>query len=175
MAQKLGIHHGIVNAAYNKLAESGMLEIRHGSGVRVVPRIGLGQNQEQADLYSLFMQFVGQANRLGYGKDEITKCYQQFSNRDKIKKIVVVDRNPDFHAIIIAELQHHFSIPVVAFTAQQLHEDHSILKDSLVITSLYHFLSINKLPIDPTRFMICNVEPAEELLNMIKGLPDSSI
>jgi hypothetical protein len=59
------------------LVESGMLEIRHGSGVRVVPRIGLGQNQEQADLYLLFMQFVGQANRLGYGKDEIAKCYNK--------------------------------------------------------------------------------------------------
>jgi len=175
LAQKLGIHHGIVNAAYNKLAESGMLEIRHGSGVRVVPRIGLGQNPEQADLYSLFMQFVERANRLGYGKDEIAKCYQQFGNREKIKKIVVVDRNPDFHAVILAELQHHFSIPVMVCTAQELNEDHSMLKDSLVITSLYHFLSINKLPIDPTRFMICNVEPAEELLNMLKGLPDASI
>jgi hypothetical protein len=88
---------------------------------------------------------------------------------------VVVDRNPDFHAVIIAELQPHFSIPVVACTAGQLDEDHSILKNSLLITSLYHFLSINKLPIDPTRFMICNVEPAEELLNMLKGLPDQAL
>jgi len=175
LAQKLGIHHGIVNAAYNKLAESGMLEIRHGSGVRVMPRIGLGQSQDQADLYSLFVQFVEQANRLGYSKDEIAKCYQQFSNREKIKKIVVVDRNPDFHAVILSELQHHFSIPIMACTAQQLHDDHSLLRDSLLITSLYHFLSINKLPIDPTRFMICNVEPAEDVLKMLKGLPDASI
>ena len=73
LAQKLGIHHGIVNAAYNKLAENGMLEIRHGSGVRVVPRIGLGQNQEQADLYSLFMQFVEQADRLGLWQSRDSK------------------------------------------------------------------------------------------------------
>src|SRR5580698_8575446 len=114
MAQKLGIHHGIVNAAYSKLAESGMLEIRHGSGVRVVPRIGLGQSQEQADLHSLFMQFVEQANRHGFGKDDIEKCYQHFFNREKIKSIVVVDRNPDFHGVIVAELQPHFSLPVKA-------------------------------------------------------------
>jgi len=140
-----------------------------------VPRIGLGQNQEHADLYSLFMQFVERANQLGYGKDEIAKCYKLFVNRDKIKKILVVDRNPDFHAVIIAELQPHFSIPVVACTATELSQDLSILTDALIITSLYHFLSIHKLPIDPTRFLICNVEPSEDLLNMLKGLPDSSI
>ncbi len=175
LAQKLGIHHGIVNAAYNRLAESGMLEIRHGSGVRVVPRIGLGQNQEQADVYSLFVQFVEQANRLGYSKDDIARCYERFIKREKITKIVVVDRNPDFHAVILAELQNNFSVPVMACTAEQLHKDHSILKDSLVITSLYHFLSVHKLPIDPTRFLICNIQPPETLLKMIKELPDASI
>jgi len=175
MAQKLGIHHGVVNAAYNKLSEIGMLEIRHGSGVRVSPKIGLGQNPEYTDLNFLFTQFVNEANKLGYSVSEIGECYKQFSQRRPIQRIVVVDRNPDFDPVILAELTPYFSIPVLVHTAGELNQNNSILKDSLLITSLYHFLSVQALPIDPTRFMICNVEPGKEIVEVIKSLPDNSI
>ena len=147
MAQKLAIHHGIVNSAYNKLAEIGMLEIRHGSGVRVVPKIGLGQGENSLDLYSLFVRFVDQANRLGYSRQNIVGCYERFIKRDPVKKIVVVDRNVDFHPVISAELEPHFSIPVLPHTAKEIEDNHSILKDALLISSLYHFLSVQDLPI----------------------------
>ncbi len=175
LAQKLSIHHGIVNSAYNKLAEIGMLEIRHGSGVRVMPKIGLGQNDGLADLDSLFIKFVDQANKLGYSYQEIANCCEQFKRREPVKKIVVVDRNPDFHPVILAELKPHFSIPVFACTAKEMENDPSILKNALVICSLYHFLSVQTLPIDPTRFLICNVEPAQEIVSTLKSLPATSI
>lgn len=175
MAKKLGIHHGVVSSAYSVLAESGMLDIRHGSGVRVVPMIALGQESDQSDLDSLFMRFVSQANALGYSWAEVTSCYDRFAERGPITKLVVVDRNSDFHPVILAELASHFSIPIVAITAEELHKDHSIFQNALVITSLYHFLSVQMLPLDRTRFMICNIEPVQETVDVIKALPASSM
>jgi GntR family transcriptional regulator len=175
LASKLGIHQSIVNSAYNELATIGMLSIRHGSGVRVIPSIGLGQDGRQNDLDTLFMSFIGKANALGYSRDEIAKCYKNFAERRPISKIIIVDRNPDFHPVILAELAPHFSLPVVAVTSQELHDDHSIFDNALVLTSLYHFLSLQTLPLDPTRFMICNIEPVHEAIDAIKSLLESSI
>jgi DNA-binding transcriptional regulator YhcF (GntR family) len=175
LASKLDIHQGVVNAAYNQLAEIGMLEIRHGSGVRVVPKIGIGQNKASADLSSLFAQFVNQANQLGHSLQEINKCYEQFINRSPINKIVVVSDNSDFHPVILAELAPLLDIPVFTYTAAQLETNNAILDDSLIITSLYHFLSVQSLPLDPTRFLICNVEPAKEIVELIKSAPDNSV
>jgi DNA-binding transcriptional regulator YhcF (GntR family) len=175
LAQKLGIHHGMVNAAYNQLAEIGMLEIRQGSGVRVGPKINFGANNKQPQLDSLFMQFVAKASEFGYSKDEINECCQQLIKRSPVKRIVFIDRNPDFHPVILAALKPHFSIPVQAITAEELKKNPAMIKDSLIITSLYHFLPLTGLPLDPTRFMICNVAPAQELADMIRALPETSI
>lgn len=175
LAQKLGIHHGIVNSAYNQLAEIGMLQIRHGSGVRVAPKIGLGQTEGNTELYSLLIQFIEKANRYGYSLKEIDKCYQQFTQRLPIKRILMIDNNPDFHPVIFSELHPHFSMPVLVHTADEVRNDQTLLKDALVITSLYHFLSVQTLPIDPTRFLICNVEPAQDLVSKLRSLPDSSL
>jgi DNA-binding transcriptional regulator YhcF (GntR family) len=175
MAQKLGIHHGIVNSAYNQLAEIGMLDIRHGSGVRVMPKIGLGQSDTNTDLHSLLMKFIENAIRLGYSLEEIDKCYQQFSKRAPIKNLLLIDGNPDFHPVIASELKPHFALPILLKTVEQLKADPSLLNDALVVTSLYHFLAAQSLPIDPTRFLICNVEPAQDLVNRLKTLPQSSL
>ncbi len=175
MAKKLSIHHSVVNSAYNTLAEIGMLEIRHGSGARVMPSIALGQNKDETDLSAMFLRFVNQANKSGYSNTEIVRCCDQFAKRGKIRTIIVADANADFHPVILAELAPHFSIPVIAYTPEQLHADHSILQEALLITSVYHFLAVRTLPIDPTRFMICSVEPAQELANKIKTLPDNGI
>jgi DNA-binding transcriptional regulator YhcF (GntR family) len=175
LAQKLGIHHGVVNAAYNHLAEIGMLEIRQGSGVRVVPKLGADRNNEKPDLNALFMQFVSKASELGFSRGEIKSCTERLLQRPAVKQILFVDRNPDFHPIILAALAPHFSIPVVCITADDLRKKTTLLADSLVITSLYHFLSLQGLPIDPTRFMILNVKPAQEVASKIKELPEGSI
>lgn len=175
LAQKLGIHHGVVNAAYNHLAEIGMLEIRQGSGVRVVPKLGVDRANEKPDLNALFMQFVSKASDLGFSREEIKGCTERLLKRTAVKRILFVDRNPDFHPVILAALAPHFSIPVVCVTADELRKDTTFLPDSLVITSLYHFLSLQGLPIDPTRFMILNVKPAQEIASKIKELPDASI
>ena len=175
LAKKLGIHHATIHSVYNQLAEMGMLEIRHGSGARVVPNIGFGQSVEHSDLQSQFMQFVSKAKQLGFSYNEIKLCCHHFLQRSPVNKIVVVDRNPDFHPVILAELQSHFPVPIVVVTTEQLHADKSILKDSMVITSLYHFLSIQSLPIDPTRFMICNIEPPQEVVSALQSLLPLSI
>ncbi len=175
LAQKLGIHHGIVNSAYNQLAEIGLLHIRHGSGVRVVPKAGLGESDENTDLHSLFIRFVEQASRLGYSAKEIDNCYQQFVRRGPIKKIIMIDRNADFHPVILSELSPYFSLPVSTHTLDEVKANQTLLNDALVITSLYHYLAVKTLPLDPTRFLICNVEPAQELVNKLKSLPEGSL
>jgi DNA-binding transcriptional regulator YhcF (GntR family) len=175
LAQKLGIHHGIINSAYKRLSEMGMVEVRHGSGVRVAAQISLGSSDQIPKLDALFLKFFARAKQLGYSDAEIQQCFERFTKRSSIKRILVVDRNPDFHLVILSELEPQFSVPVLTVTPDQLQYDHSLLSCSLVVTSLYHFISVQKLPIDPTRFMICNVEPARQAIDVIRSMPPSSM
>jgi DNA-binding transcriptional regulator YhcF (GntR family) len=175
LATKLNIHQSVINAAYNNLAEIGMLEIRHGSGVRVLPKIAIGQNKECSNLSSLFIQFVSQANQLGYSVEDIAECYKQFIDRRPIEQIIVISDNVDFHPVIVSELTPHFDLPVIVSTTKELRDRTSLISNSLIITSLYHFVAVQSLPLDPTRFLICNVEPAKEIVEQIKTAPDNAI
>jgi len=174
LGKKLGIHHGIVNAAYNQLAEIGMLEIRQGSGVRVLAKLAVSED-EPSDLKNLFLQFMAKASEHGYSRQQICDCSQELLKHRPIKQIIVADRNPDFHPLIVSELQRQLPVPVTARTSTELHKNQSLLEGSLIITSLYHFLSLQGLPLDPTRFMILNVAPAKEVADAIKALPATSI
>jgi GntR family transcriptional regulator len=175
LAQRLGIHHGMVNAAYNQLAEIGMLEIRQGSGVRVGPKINLGYGNKNLALETMFMQFVAKASEAGYSAKQINACCQQLGKREPVKRIVFVDRNPDFYPVILTALTPHFALPITTTTSEDLKKNQDLIKDSMIITSLYHFLPLQSLPLDPTRFMICNVAPAQDMADTIKAVPEGSI
>jgi GntR family transcriptional regulator len=175
LAQKLGIHHGIVNSAYNQLADLGVLQIRQGSGVKVVAKVAAAHEKGQVSLESLFRYFLAQATDLGYTRKKIEECIKHQLNRQPVKQILLVDNAPDFHAVALAELSPHFEMPIVAITHADLKSKTSMIEDSLILTSIYHLGSLQDLPLDPTRFIVCNIEPGMEEMNLLKTLPKASI
>lgn len=174
LAQKLGIHHSTVTAVYNHLAEAGLLEIRQGSGVRVTGESPLAETKDNS-LKTMFRQFLAQAADKGHSRTELRDFILEQLDSDPVTRILVIDRNPDFHAILSSELQPYFKIPIQPITFEQLNKQQQLLSDALVVTSFYHLLPLQNLPLDPTRFVLSTIEPGHEELETVKALRPGSI
>jgi DNA-binding transcriptional regulator YhcF (GntR family) len=177
LAQRLGIHHSTVTSAYNHLAEVGLLEVRQGSGVRVAtasPATPTHQTRHMS-MDALMRSFLSQAADNGFSRKDLEERFRKILDKKPVARILVVDRNKDFHKLLMAELQPHFQLPVVPITPQELSDQQKLLEDSLVLTSLYHVFPLQDLPIDPTRFVVCNIEPGREQMDVITTLPPTSI
>jgi len=176
LAQRLGIHHSTVTSAYNHLADVGLLEIRQGSGVRVAGTSTAPRTSESGKgIDSLLRIFLAQAADKGFSRQEVEQKLQKALQKKPVKRILVVDRNKDFHKLLHAELQPHFELPVEPMTHEELGNQMELLQDSLVVTSLYHIFPLQNFPVDPTRLVVCNIEPGREQLEVINSLPTGSI
>lgn len=176
LAERLGIHHSTVTSAYNHLADVGLLEVRQGSGVRVSSTSAAPRVWEQGKgIDSLLRMFLAQAADKGFSKKEVEEKLRRALEKKPVKRILVVDRNKDFHKLLLAELQPHFTMPVSPMTHEELGEQMELLEDSLVVTSLYHIFPLQNFPVDPTRLVVCNIEPGREQMDVINNLPSGSI
>lgn len=176
LAQKLGIHHSTVTAAYNHLADAGLLEIRQGSGVRVASRsVGAAEPTKDTSAEQLFKSFLAQSAESGMSREDVKSCIGRLLKSEPVKRILVVDRNQDFHPLLLAELQPHFNVPVKPVTFQELSKQTELLADSLIVTSFYHLYPLQSLPLDPTRLVVCTVEPGREEMEAIQTVKAGSI
>jgi DNA-binding transcriptional regulator YhcF (GntR family) len=167
LAQRLGIHH---------LAEVGLLEVRQGSGVRVAgahaaPRMWDGGKGIDA----LLRMFLAQAAEKGFSRQEVEEKLRRSLDKKAVVRILAVDRNKDFHKLLHAELQPHFSVPVQCMTHEELGDQMELLQDSLVVTSLYHIFPLQNFPVDPTRLVVCNIEPGREQMDVLDKMQAGSI
>ncbi|HEY9792863.1 MAG TPA: GntR family transcriptional regulator [Candidatus Obscuribacterales bacterium] len=176
LAQRLGIHHSTVTSAYNHLADVGLLDVRQGSGVRVAStNAARGAVINSRSVDSLLRAFLSQAAENGFSRGDLRERFKQIIDKKPVKRLLVIDRNKDFHPLLIAELQPHFSLPVQPVTHEELDKKVALLEDSLVVTSLYHVFPLQDMPIDPTRLVVCNIEPGREQMDAIVALPEGSI
>jgi GntR family transcriptional regulator len=176
LAQRLGIHHSTVTSAYNHLADVGLLEVRQGSGVRVASTTAArGAAVSSRSVDSLLRAFLAQAAENGFSREDLHDRFRAIIEKKPVKRILVVDRNKDFHSLLIAELQPHFKVPVQPITHDELDSQLELLEDSLVITSLYHVFPLQNMPIDPTRLVVCNIEPGRDQMELLNDLPSTSI
>jgi GntR family transcriptional regulator len=176
LAQRLGIHHSTVTSAYNHLADVGLLEVRQGSGVRVSSTSAArGATINPRSVDSLLRAFLAQAAEHGFSRRDLQDRFRDVIEKKPVKRILVIDRNKDFHPLLIAELQPHFKMPVQPITHEELDAQVTLLEDSLVVTSLYHVFPLQNMPIDPTRLIVCNIEPGREQIDAIAALPNTSI
>jgi DNA-binding transcriptional regulator YhcF (GntR family) len=176
LAQRLGIHHSTVTSAYNHLAEVGLLEVRQGSGVRVAgtnmaPRMW----EAGKGIDALLRMFLAQAAEKGFSRKEVEDKLRRSLEKKPVKQILAVDRNKDFHRLLTAELQPHFDLPVQCMTHEELGDQMEMLQESLVITSLYHIFPLQNFPVDPTRLVVCNIEPGREQMEAIEKMPAGEI
>ncbi|HEY9678139.1 MAG TPA: GntR family transcriptional regulator [Drouetiella sp.] len=174
LAQRLGIHYSTVTAAYNHLADVGLLDVRQGSGVRVSGKAP-EQSDERLDLNQLFREFLARISENGYSRKDFEKCIAHVSDGAPVKRILAVDRNKDFHALLLKELQPHFSIPVETCTVEEVLSNRKLMEDSLLVTSLYHLFSFQHVVPDPTRLVACNIEPGRTEIDTISQLPSGSL
>lgn len=175
LAQKLTIHHSTVTAAYNHLEEAGLLEIRQGSGVRVANRSMTGDGHRELTLEQLFKQCLARAAESGLSRDQVKGFAEKMLSAKPIQRILVVDRNVDFHPILSAELSPHFALPVVPITFEKLAKSRELLSDSLIVTSFYHLYPLQSLDLDPTRFVVSTVEPGKDEMEAVVGLKSDSL
>lgn len=173
LAGRLDIHYSTVTAAYNHLADVGLLEIRQGSGVRVAK---VGKSSEKSlDLESLIMDFLVKCCEAGYSFEEVSKTAAQINSREPVERILAVDRNEDFHSVISTELKPHFSIPVEVVTTEALLKNPSMADRSLLITSLYHIFAFQGSIKDRTRLVPCNIEPARQEMEQVEAMRSGTI
>jgi GntR family transcriptional regulator len=175
LAQKLAIHHSTVTAAYNHLEEAGLLEIRQGSGVRVANRSMSGDSHKEISLEALFKQCLARAAESGLSRDQVKSFAERMLTAKPIQRILVVDRNKDFHPLLSAELAPNFALPVVPITFEDLSKSKELLSDSLIVTSFYHLYPLQGLELDPTRFVVCTVEPGMDELEALTALKPGSL
>lgn len=176
LADRLGVHYSTITAAYNHLADVGLLEVRQGSGVRVAS-IGRKSEAENSllSLEEMFQDFLARASERGYSAADVSSCLGQMSQRSKIERILAVDANKDFHKVIVGELKPHFSIPVETITPTELLEAPQHMEKSLVVASLYHLFSFQRYVKDLTRLVACNIEPARAEMDAVAAMPKSSL
>lgn len=175
LAKKLDIHHSTVTAAYNHLEAAGLLEIRQGSGVRVAGRSAAACGEKETGLEQIFKQSLARAAESGLSRSQVRSFVEKILTCKPISRIVVVDRNEDFHPLISAELSPHFSLPVVPITFQDLCKKPDFLTDSLLVTSFYHLYPLQTMDLDPTRLVVCAVEPGEEEMRALAALSAGSL
>ncbi len=174
LAERLGIHYSTVTAAYNHLADAGLLEIRQGSGVRVAGRSSSspGEGSKQ-NLDAMVNEFLAKVAEQGYSKPELLSALKKFENRSPIKRILVVDSNIDFHPILMNELKPNFALPVQTCTVDELKSQPH--EDALIVSSVYHVHAFQDHITDLTRLVVCNVEPGAAEINAATSLPSGKL
>lgn len=176
LAQRLGIHYNTVSSAYNHLGEVGLLDIRQGSGVRVAGKMRRRElDLQSANLDDLLRDFLAIAAEHGFTRKELREHVIGVLEVKPVARILLVDRNPDFHKLLVAELEPHFNTPIETITADELRARKEVLSDSLVVTSLYHVFSLQGFTVDPTRLVVCHVEPARAEMEVVSSLPSGSL
>jgi DNA-binding transcriptional regulator YhcF (GntR family) len=175
LAQRLGIHYSTVTAAYNHLAEVGLLDVRQGSGVRVAGRSMPDTVSTASDLNELVRDFLAKVCDNGCSRDELRARLDKVMKPKPVRRIIAVDRNVDFHEILLRELKPHFKLPVETMTVEEILKNRAAAEDALVVTSLYHLFAFQDAISDPTRLVVCNIQPAHAELNTMAALSPGSL
>lgn len=169
LADRLDIHYSTVTAAYNHMADAGLLEIRQGSGVRVAGRASAPPNEnERQKLSEIFNEFLAKVAEQGYSKQDLEDTIQTFAKRPPIRRVLAID-NPDFAPILLAELRPNLDIPVESCTVEELKKQN--YDDALLVSSLYHLPGFQDDITDFTRLVVCNIEPGATEISTATSLP----
>lgn len=194
MSQKLGIHHNTCLSAYRELEAKGLIEIRHGSGVKVA-LIGADarrdilspQNSEPTGLEALAEFFVRQALLQGYPWEEALAALEktrQTLSQEVDQHLVFIDIHNDILAVFQAELQDTLNRPVQAISLQLLNPEAE--RFSHFLTSRYHYQALKEKLAEgwgeklddnrlAERITVIDVGAVRQELDFIRQLPDDSL
>ena len=109
LARRYKIHSNTVSAAYRDVQERGWLEVRKGSGVYVRD---VRQATEKSSLDQLIEGFLEETRRRGFSAAEVRTGLARVLGAAPVRRVVVIEPEPELGAILAAELGDHMSLPI---------------------------------------------------------------
>lgn len=105
LARRFKIHSNTVSAAYRELSESGWVDMRAGSGIYVRTFHAGAEIEAQLDLDNLIVEFLQVARRKGFSLADVQSRIRHWMRLQPPDHFLVIDPNPDFRDILIAEIR----------------------------------------------------------------------
>lgn len=108
IARRFAVHANTVSNAYRELADDGWIEYRHGSGFYVCdqsPDAGEGIEQFVA-------RFMKTARSRGFSAADLAECVTRFARREAPARVVLLEDDEFYRAILVAELQSALQVGV---------------------------------------------------------------
>lgn len=181
LARKLEIHPNTCLAVYKELAQIGLVEIRQGSGVRVLAFDKANPNPfVESDLAQMAGLFVQNAVSQGFSLEDITQAIEEAKKSylsTKSSPVVFVDEHADILPVFKAELEHFLDRPVSVKTFADF--DFQSCVGSHFIVSRYHYgklereFSKRQLPVSNTTLV--HVGNGHDAIPFVKEIPEGSL
>jgi DNA-binding transcriptional regulator YhcF (GntR family) len=111
LARRYNIHSNTVSAAYRDVEARGWLEVRKGSGVYVRD---VRQATEKSSLDQLIEGFLEETRRQGFTAAEVRTGLARVLGAAPVRRVVVIEPEPELCEILAAELREHIALPVTA-------------------------------------------------------------
>ena len=109
LARRFKIHANTVSAAYRDVEARGWLDVRKGSGVYVQsPR----QTPERSSLDELIERFLAETRDRGFSAAEVRAGLARVLGAAPVRKLIVIEPEPELAEILVAELRERVSFPV---------------------------------------------------------------
>ena len=105
IALRFKVHQNTVSTAYQWLEENGWVESRKGSGVFVTNAKRTIISQPENELETLIIQLFYKAAQIGYSNEQILSGVQKYLSTPNLKRILLVESNPDLQEILLTELK----------------------------------------------------------------------
>jgi DNA-binding transcriptional regulator YhcF (GntR family) len=111
LARRYQIHSNTVSAAYRDVEARGWLEVRKGSGVYVHD---LRPAAEGSSLDGLIEGFLAETRARGFSAAEVRTSLARVLGAAPVRKVAVIEPEPELAGILVAELREHVALPVAA-------------------------------------------------------------
>jgi len=114
LARRCRIHANTVSAAYRDLESSGWAELKKGSGIYI-------RDQRPAEtnptLDLLIEQFLAETRSQGFSIRDVRARMPGFLAAEPVRRLVVIEPEPELGEILSAELRERVSLPVTSVRA----------------------------------------------------------
>jgi len=116
LARRYKIHSNTVSAAYRDVETRGWLEARKGSGVYVRDQHRASEN---SSLHGLIENFLAETRARGFSAAEVRESLARVLGTAPVRRIVVMEPEPELAEILAAELRLHMTLPVTVGVSER--------------------------------------------------------
>ncbi|MDQ6787173.1 MAG: GntR family transcriptional regulator [Acidobacteriota bacterium] len=119
LARRFQIHANTVGAAYQKLSEKGLIELKKGSGFYVC-EAKIEEADGEFELGTLVAEFFRVAQARGFSLEEIRKSLQKHFENQMSEKVLVVEPDENLRDILIEEIGAATNLKVSGTSCERL-------------------------------------------------------